>query len=292
MNPAGDKTAKLQFAAIYIVSLVLIFVVVSAFWQKGSAEVPANPAGEREAYFMQYDTLLHAKLGNLDERYTVFVKGLRTGGDGNASGFLEAKGDFERTLASLEKEADMLSDGVKKETIQRVTGEFRKSLQGRYDLVPLVTDSSAPLYNAGPVASPDSLRMEMEALKRILVDKEQKITELENKAIMGNPENSKALVTLQNEKLKEIAEKNKTITDLQTQLKQKDLLIKQAAVTNPNRAVTGNTSTDSEWKQKYSALKTAYDKAVTTEKSLRNAYKVVADDNRRLLGQLQSLRKN
>ena len=49
-------------------------------------------------------------------------------------------------------------------------------------------------------------------------------------------------------------------------------------------------SNDGEWKQKYSALKAGYDKASEREAALRAAYKTVADDNKRLLAQLQSLK--
>lgn len=49
-------------------------------------------------------------------------------------------------------------------------------------------------------------------------------------------------------------------------------------------------SNDGEWKQKYSSLKANYDKVAEREAALKAAYKTVADDNKRLLTQLQSLK--
>jgi|GEM_PF-4617203 len=49
-------------------------------------------------------------------------------------------------------------------------------------------------------------------------------------------------------------------------------------------------SNDGEWKQKYNSLKASYEKVEEREAALKAAYKTVADDNKRLLAQLQSLK--
>ena len=51
-------------------------------------------------------------------------------------------------------------------------------------------------------------------------------------------------------------------------------------------------SNDGEWKQKYAALKTSYDKAIERENTLKSSYKTVVDDNKRLLQQIQNLKKD
>ena len=84
----------------------------------------------------------------------------------------------------------------------------------------------------------------------------------------------------------ELAAKDKIIDFLENQLKQAHSQ-KQVIMTGSN-----SSSSDSEWKQKYASLKESYDKVSANEKSLKSAYKTVADDNRRLLNQLQSMRKN
>ena len=85
-------------------------------------------------------------------------------------------------------------------------------------------------------------------------------------------------------------EKDKVIASLQTQLKEKE-----AALQSANAApavVTSNSTGDGEWKQKYAALKSSYEKVSANEKALKSAYKTVVDDNKRLLTQLQSIKKD
>lgn len=49
-------------------------------------------------------------------------------------------------------------------------------------------------------------------------------------------------------------------------------------------------SNDGEWKQKYASLKANYDQVAEREAEFKAAYKTVTEDNKRLLGQLQSLK--
>ena len=81
-----------------------------------------------------------------------------------------------------------------------------------------------------------------------------------------------------------LVDKEQRIADLENQLKQKN-----AALQNGGQVTSNDAS--NEWKQKYASLKSSYDKLAASEKALRSAYKTVADDNKRLLGQLQSAKK-
>lgn len=289
----GVKKAKLRFFALYLFGLLLVFVVVSSFWQKKGVEnQQTGAASERESYFVQVDTMLHSKLEQLDEMYSAYVKDLRSGGDGATTTFLSAKNNFALSLDSIDQQASFLSDGVKKEAMNTVAAKFRKTFEARYNLISELAGLPKQLIDSNISASAETAAMsqEMEELKKILVDKEQKIVELESK-VQTNATANKTNPGTESQRLNEILEKDKIIASLQTQIKQKDAALQKAATVTTSKPVVTNNAADGEWKQKYSSLKAAYDKASANEKSLKNAYKTVADDNRRLLGQLQSMRK-
>ena len=181
-HPAAIKKAKFQFIALYVLGLVLIFVVVSSFWQKRVEEV---------------------------------------------------------------------KDAKVAESIR-------------------VAESPSP---------------EIENLKKALAAKDQKIAALEATVQQNNASNA---VAKQNEPSALPDEKDKTIASLQMQLKEKEASLKAMSSSAP---ATTNTPGETEWKQKYSSLKASYDKVSANEKTLKSAYKTVADDNKRLLTQLQSMKK-
>ena len=180
--PATTKRAKFRFIALYVLGLVLIFVVVSSFWQKRVDDV-------REA-----------------------------------------------------KAAEAI----------------------------LVADSPSP---------------EVENLKRAVAEKDQRIADLEAAVQKASASGSGVQ---QNAGSVAPDEKDKTIASLQTQLKEKEAALRAMSTSVP---ATTSTSGDTEWKQKYSSLKASYDKVSANEKSLKTAYKTVADDNKRLITQLQSMKK-
>jgi len=130
----------------------------------------------------------------------------------------------------------------------------------------------------------DNTTPEIENLRKALAEKNQKIAALENAVQKG--EGDKA--TNVNLSSASADEKDKMIASLQNQLREKEAALKSA---NNAPAVTASSSDGSEWKQKYAALKASYDKVSANEKTLKNAYKTVADDNRRLLSQLQTMKK-
>jgi len=253
-----QKKAKLRFLLLYGISLVLIFIVVTAFWKKGAGTVQQTTiqSTEQDGYFMQHDTILHARMNNLDRVYSAYLKSNRAEGSKEATELLSAKYNFRASLDSLEKQADSLGQGTKKQMLDLAVAEFRRSFDAREklvsDLVALPKDSRdidlSTLSNEDNSSAENS---EIEQLKYLLTDKEQQIALLEKQAL-------------------ELRQNN-------------------ASVQNPSVAASSN---DTEWRQKYSALKVAFDKKVANEKSLQNAYKTVADDNRRLLQQLQEMKKN
>ena len=131
----------------------------------------------------------------------------------------------------------------------------------------------------------DNTIPEVENLKKALAEKDQEIATLKNAVQQkGNVDTG----------VKQISpsinadEKDKIIASLQNQLKEKDAALRSRASVPP---VNATSSDGSEWKQKYSALKASYDKVSANEKTLKSAYKTVADDNKRLLSQLQTSKK-
>lgn len=248
MTANEQKKAKLRFIALYACSLVLMIGVVAAFWKKGAA---AQPAGELpvsdDEYFVQYDTLLHARMDQLDERYAIYLKNLQNGNK-EATGFLYARDMLATTLDSIEKQASFLTSGPKKEAIAQVVARYKNSLMIRSRLINELTHipQKSTLPSTEPdVTSTNTSDPDVENLKTMLAAKDQRIADLENQ-------------------------------------------VKQNASQNGRQNTGGGSD---EWKQKYNSLKSSYDKLAASEKSLRNAYKTVADDNKRLLGQLQSAKK-
>lgn len=130
------------------------------------------------------------------------------------------------------------------------------------------------------VATNSSSNDDAEALKLSLQQKDETIATLQKQVQSGTPtagNNDNAGLQ------KTINEKDQMIASLQTQLQQKDSALQNAG--SQNRPSGGD------WQQKYQALKSSFDKVSASKKSLKNAYQTLADDNRRLLSQLQSARK-
>ena len=117
------------------------------------------------------------------------------------------------------------------------------------------------------------------ALKLVLQQKDETIATLQKQVQSSTPTAGEDKTGLQ----KTIGEKEQMITSLQTQLKEKDEALQKAGAQNQ--------SSGGDWQQKYQALKSSFDKVSASEKSLKGAYQTLAEDNRRLLSQLQSARK-
>lgn len=289
MNATSDdqKKTRLRFIGLYAISLLLIFVVVSAFWKKEvltTAADPVPPPSENVGYFLQLDTMLHAKMDQLDNVYAAYLKGTRVDGDKETADLLSTKYYMTATLDSIEKLTKALNDGVKKRMMDLVVARFRTSFEARNSLMNelsvLPKSKAEKLDKLASEEKPLMTSEEIDELKNILVDKEEKIADLEKKL----QDNNQSIQTVELQTQKDLAEKNKYIASLETQLKQKGSI----KVVSPTNTVAGET----EWKQKYTAMKAAYDKKAASEASLKSAYKTVADDNRRLLSQLQSMKRS
>lgn len=276
---AEKKKARTRFLLIYAFSLLLLLVVASAFWQKlaqkKQPETAAQAAGS-ETYFLQTDTVLHSRLAALDAASKAYAQSRLNNAEANTSELLVARGAMASTLDSIEQQAAYLNDGPKKATMYAVAAKFRQAMNDRETLL-----SSVVALPKLPVSAPHTSRAtdsnETERLTRLLQEKEQTIAVLQSQI----REETQA-----GTQLPENGEKDKLIASLQTQLRQKE-----AALQNALQAGSRPSASGGDWQQKYLSLKSAYEKTAASEKSLRNAYQTLSDDNRRLLSQLQSARK-
>lgn len=311
---AEQRKAKIRFALIYTLSLVLVFVAVSAFWKKlGAGKASETPvvASQAEAFFMQADTALHTRLERYDAAARNYLQARQNGGEANAASLYAARSAFGNALDSMERQAAYLTDGPKKEMMVLAATGFRKELQTRESLLNSVV-ALPKLSTPASVAVPATDNAEVEALKKQLQEKDATIATLQAQTAARPADNAEAealkkqlrekeavIATLQTQAAAKpasgngdaqlrtaVAEKDRLIASLQTQLKQKDAAL-QAASSAPRSTPTSG----GEWQQKYNALKSSFDKVSASEKSLKTSYQTLADDNRRLLSQLQSARK-
>ena len=262
-----QKKTKLRFLAVYAVSLILIFIVVVAFWQKKSAitDDSITQQAEGETYFLQFDTLLYSKLDQVDNMFTLFLKAPEKS-TVETNHFFSVKNAMTTTLDSIAEQASILNTGPKKAAMEMIVNRYRSSLEIRDRLISQLSFIPKDKVLSQPqVSYTDTSRSntDIQSLRNTVAEKEQRITTLEQKAQA------------------DLKEKDDLINSLQIQLKQK----------LPGDIPNNSPMADNAWKQKYASLKASYDKVAESEKALRNAYKTVAEDNRRLLSELQSMKK-
>lgn len=271
------RKAKFRFALFYSLSLLLVFVLMSAFWRKfgtPGSEHASFEANEAESYFLPLDTALHRRLEDLDGRYSAYIKARKSGNVVGDEALLQAKNAFIKTLDSLDQQASYLKEGTKKTTLGFVTARFRKAVDDReslmIDLMLLPRQAATAVGKTGKSA--DSAQLA--DLRRQLDERDARITALENAGAANGAAGAST-------------DKDKQLAALREQLQQKEAALQAARNTVQTRPSAGG----GEWQQKYLSLKSAFEKTSASEKQLREAYKNVADDNRRLLLQLQSMRK-
>ena len=282
---AEQQKTKLRFAVIYTLSLLLAFVVTTAFWQKLSSKNSPDAApqtAETEKYFMQLDTALHAKAETLGAMSKAYVKGRQAGTEPDLTALLSARSALRGSLDSIDQQAAYLNEGPKKTAMNLAVSNFRKELDEKENLLNGITVLPKAAFNANtsPSNSATANNDEVESLKRLLQQKDETIAALQKESQLNTTPSSGSGDALQ----KAVADKDKLIASLQTQLKQKE-------AASQNASTSGKTASGGEWQQKYQSLKAAFDKVSASEKSLKNSYQTLADDNRRLLSQLQSARK-
>lgn len=254
-----QKRARFRFFALYFMSVVLIVLIIAALWkadpqpEPSVAVMPATVEAPSEDY-----ATLQTKLFEMDGLYS----GLAQSKDGGAAiqkSMQSAEAGFNASLDSLQKLADDQADPGQRAKMAGLIAGFRKSLQSRMGLVNDYVAAQAA--NAQSPKSTIADPAEVNELKSMLVQKEQDLASLAEKARLDVETKDKQIATLQ-------AQKKGTTT-----------------------VVTQTVSNDGEWKQKYTKLKASNDNLVSQNASLNKSYQAVVDDNRRLLSQVKSSRK-
>ncbi len=273
---AEQKKAKLKFFAAYVVSIVLVMIIFASLWRDHSSaaltsDVPAaTPSHEK---FVQVYTALEARLQELDNLTISLVSSKEKSGP-KVQAVQAAQASVKNSLDSLSKDAATVSDEEERQELINLVAGFRKTADNNAGLLTgylsVLNDTSRVVVRTNTVVQNVPVKDDaaMQELKAMLVEKEQRITGLEQ------------------QRQNEVAEKNKTITSLQGQLKQAQN--GRQTIVNVPQTVTGG---DPELKQKVATLKSTNDKLSAQNATLNNAYKALVEDNRRLLTQIQSMRK-
>ena len=278
----------MQFIGLYIISLVLIVAVVIAFWQ---GRIPPTPPEKTEKgsdnadYLMQAETLLHNRLEAVDAACVAYLNGEKRGMPSVEEKIKVASHELKVTLDSMDRIVQNLQDASKKEMLTVVVNRSKKTLENKNTTIAcifqLIDSLSKPKVEEEEITTQPKLMANntkaLDELKQILADKENVIADLKGQQQKGLQEKEKALL-----------EKDKQIAYYQNQLKQKQT--SPQTINTPVQNTSGITET--EWQQKYAAMKSSYDKALARENNLKAAYKTVVDDNRRLLSQIQTLKGN
>jgi hypothetical protein len=266
-----QKRAKIRFFAVYAASVVLIVVIVFSLWRNDSTDSAATTQAAlpvNNGTLLQADALLHDQVKILDNAYSAALSAGKTGVPSQSSNLQSAESALKNTLDSLEKEAAGIKDAQQKAAVITMVANFRNSAETRSALMStytaLLADTSRSIVSTvqNPASGTDT---EMQELKSILVEKEEKVAALEKR------------------RLADLAEKDKVILSLQSRVAQKS--------NGPAQPVTSAGDSDREWRQKYAKLKTSYDNIAGQNNALTKSYKTIVDDNRRLLSQLQAARK-
>ncbi len=264
-----QKKAKMKFFAAYIFSVILIIIVFASVWRNtsaASADMRDTPSLFREPGVVQQDVMLHTKLQELDNLYLAAFNGDTKEIDLALGKITPVENSFHLTLDSLEKLVPLVKDQQQKNETELVVSSFRKAFLSRTVIresyVELLNDTARTARKTVMVPA-SAATNEIDNLKTMLVEKEEKLAALEKQLQAG------------------LAEKDRVITSLQTQSSQKPV------TTTP----TNSSSVDGEWRAKHAKLKAGYDDLVIQNNTLSKSYKAIVDDNRRLLSQLQAARK-
>lgn len=265
------RMAKIRFFVLYTISILLVLVLVASFTQDrtGNANKGLLTASSASGTRTAVDELLHQQMEKLEDIRARYAKDTsRTATDAIQT----EKASFFAIVDSVRKAAASLSDAEKQE-VEALLTTFSRSAESGIVVIKGI-DSNG---KAGPTQA------EMDELKDILAQKEQKILDLQKAAPGGQ-----GLQALVQEKDKTIASLQNKITTLETTLAQQPKTVQSAPRNDAGAA---------EWQAKYNKMKEANDqlrsinqKYESQANALKTSYKEVIDDNKRLASQIQALK--
>jgi hypothetical protein len=251
---SNRKKAKARFFTAYAVSVLLILVLASSFLKPTARIVEKFEPfvnGKEDHHSAIYKTL-HQRMESLD-KICVNVAGNRT--KENLDLLYAEESSFYASIDSIRKTFVSFSSPQKEKELIALLEAFTQAAQKQTSLA----RGLSPEENGGAPAT---------AMNQQLLEKEQRIAELENQ---------NRILSQEIEAAKAAAQNNPTTT---------------VPASQPPVANDGG-----EWKQRYETMRTAHarlqesnSKYATQINDLKKSYKDVVDDNRRLLAQLQAAR--
>ena len=247
--------AKVRFFAIYSFSVLLILLLVSSFRKTGdSASGGAEADAELKQRLSAIDALLHQRLELLE---TATLAWAESAGNEKAKAIDDAKTVFQTAVDSVRKANADLSNLEEKAAILRLLNTFTQAAERESRMAGALAIKSSTTVRSDAGSQGNGM---LEQLKKTLAQKEQEIA------------------ALQQEKQQAVDEKNNAVAALQNRP------AAQPATTQKQDAGSA------EWKEKYSRLKTSSDKTSAQLETLKESYREVVEDNRRLITQLQNAR--
>jgi regulator of replication initiation timing len=251
---SNRKMAKARFFAAYAVSIGLflfLFYLLLRPLAGGTANLASLSDQPEDRHSTIYQ-LLHQRMEKLDNACTKVASNRSTE---NLRLLQIEELSFYRGVDSIRKMVTSYPDGSREKEIAALLEAFSRAAEKQIDL-------------AKGVIATDNDTTEAIAVKGLLLEKDDRITQLQ----------------AENQQLR--LERDKAYASLQTKSAATAVVVQQVPA-----------AATSEWKDKYEKLKSAYDKLngstgkyVTQANELRQSYKEVVEDNRRLLAQLQAAR--
>ncbi|HEV7333830.1 MAG TPA: hypothetical protein VGN63_22540 [Flavisolibacter sp.] len=251
---SNRKKAKVRFFTAYAVSVLLLLVLFSSFLKPTARIVEKfEPlvAGKADHHSAIYQAL-HQRMENLDK---VCVNVASNRSTENLALLLAEENAFYASIDSIRKTFVSFSSPQKEKELVALLEAFTRAAEKQTSLARGV----APSGEGNGAYS---------ALNEQLLEKEQRIAELESQNRLLSQEVEAAKMDMQN----------------------------RPTISSPVTQQTANNN-GAEWKARYETMKAAHDQLkesnneyATQVNDLKKSYKDVVDDNRRLLAQLQAAR--
>lgn len=209
---ANRTNAKLWFAGLYLITIAIMLIIFMALWQDTpiqpvvkNAEVV--PVVKEDGTMVQAASLLHNRMQSLQEAYLIAISSK------NNQQAITAENAFIATTDSLERTNELVKHAQQKTALKKMTLDFKTSFEKigaiikRYDALPKDT-----VYSA---AGNDEA---MQNLKGMLVEKEQKIADLQNQMQQQLLAKDETIASLQAQVKNSLVGKDKNVASLQTQM--------------------------------------------------------------------------
>ena len=235
--------SKIRFFLVYGVSVILFVIIALSVFKQGGTE---NNIVNETTNVQQEDDLVKEERLALQNKLDVLRKTHLANSNNlvtsaKPAAVQEAENDVQKTLDEWREKASSQTNPQLQETMQTTLNTFETEL-----------DQQRQLYNV------------------VLQTKK----EGQSLAVKSNDEELQQLRNL-------VAEKEKQIASLQTDLSQKPVAASQ---TGPDES--------RQWKERAASLKATNDKLSKQISTMTASYKIIVEDNQRLLTRLQENRKN